>query len=90
VIPPCRHARQQGPRRECLQDGLWIARGQLDAAAFAVDELELLSAFDEPEPELSDFEESDFFSDELDDESSDLLFADPLDELVAASRLSVR
>ena len=34
----------------------------------AVDELELLSDFDELEPELSDFEESDFFSDELDDE----------------------
>jgi len=58
----------------------------------AVDELELLSDLEEPEPELSDFEESDFFSEELDDEleSSELLFADPLDELLAASRLSVR
>jgi hypothetical protein len=62
--------------------------GQLDAAAAAVDELELLSDFDELEPELSDFDESDFFSVEFDD--SELLFDDPLDELLDASRLSVR
>jgi len=64
---------------------------QLDAAAAAVEELELLSDFDELEP-LSDFDESDFFSDEVDDEleDSELLFDEPLDELLAASRLSVR
>lgn len=65
--------------------------GQLDAAAAVVDdELELeLSDF---ELELSDFD-SDFFSvepdvDELED--SELLFDEPLDELLAASRLSLR
>jgi hypothetical protein len=64
-----------------------------------LDELELLSDFDELELELellSDFVESDFFSElELDDEPSELddsalLLAEPLAELLAASRLSVR
>ncbi len=68
--------------------------GQLEAAAAEADELELLD--DELELELSDLAESDFFSvepaeldesDELDDSE---LFAEPLDELLAASRLSVR
>lgn len=65
--------------------------GQLEAAAAGADELELLD--DELELELSDFEESDFFSDELDelDELDDSeLLDEPLDELFAASRLSVR
>jgi hypothetical protein len=70
-------------------------RGQLEAAAAFVEELELLSDFDELEPEVSDFADSDFFSVELDDESdeledSELLFDEPLDALLAASRLSVR
>jgi hypothetical protein len=69
--------------------------GQLEAAAALVEELELLSDFDELELELSDFDESDFFSVEPDDESdeledSELLFDEPLDALLAASRLSVR
>jgi hypothetical protein len=69
--------------------------GQLEAAAAFVEELELLSDFDELEPEVSDFADSDFFSVELDDESdeledSELLFDEPLDALLAASRLSVR
>jgi hypothetical protein len=64
---------------------------QLDAAAGVVEELELLSDFDELEAELSDFEDSDFFSVEADElEDSELLFAAPLDALLAASRLSVR
>jgi hypothetical protein len=59
-----------------------------------VDVLELLD--DELELELSDLPESGFFSvepDELDesDEPEDSeLFDEPLDELLAASRLSVR
>jgi hypothetical protein len=60
-----------------------------------VEELELLSDFVELGPEVSDFADSDFFSVELDDESdeledSELLFDEPLDALLAASRLSVR
>jgi hypothetical protein len=60
-----------------------------------VEELELLSDFDELEAELSDFVDSDFFSvepdDELDElEDSELPFDEPLDELLAASRLSLR
>ena len=64
---------------------------QLEAAAAAVEELELLSDFAELEP-LSDFEESAFFSEEPDVElvDSELLVADPFVELLAASRLSVR
>lgn len=68
---------------------------QLEAAAALVDELELLD--DEDELELSDLPESDFFSvepDELDEsdepEDSEELFDAPLDEVLAASRLSVR
>lgn len=59
-----------------------------------VDELEVLD--EELEVELSDLAESDFFSvepDEVDDsdEPEDPeLFDAPLDELLAASRLSVR
>lgn len=62
--------------------------GQLDAAALA-DELELVSDL---ELELSDFD-SDFFSVEPDDdelEDSELFVDEPLDELLDASRLSVR
>lgn len=64
--------------------------GQLAAAAAAVvDELELLE--EELELELSDLVESDFFSEVLDDEEdSDELFEEPLDELLEDSRLSVR
>ena len=63
--------------------------GQLAAAAAAVDELELLE--EELELELSDLVESDFFSEVLDDEEdSDELFEEPLDELLGDSRLSVR
>jgi hypothetical protein len=62
--------------------------GQLEAAAAAVDELELLE--EEMELELSDLVESDFFSEVLDDEDSDELFEEPLDELLEDSRLSVR
>jgi hypothetical protein len=62
---------------------------QLEAAAAAVDELELLE--EELELELSDLVESDFFSEVLDDdEDSDELFEEPLDELLEDSRLSVR
>jgi len=62
--------------------------GQLAAAAAAVDELELLE--EELELELSDLVESDFFSEVLDDEEdSDELFEEPLDELLEDSRLSV-
>jgi len=60
---------------------------QLEAAAAAVDELELLE--EELELELSDLVESDFFSEVL-DEDSDELFEEPLDELLEDSRLSVR
>jgi hypothetical protein len=63
--------------------------GQLDAAAAAVDELELLE--EELELELSDLAESDFFSDVPDDDDdSDEFFAEPLDELFEDSRLSLR
>jgi hypothetical protein len=62
--------------------------GQLEAAAAAVDELELPE--EEMELELSDLVESDFFSEVLDDEDSDELFEEPLDELLEDSRLSVR
>ena len=70
-------------------------RRQLEAAAAEADELELL----DEELELSDLAESDFFSvepaeldesDELDEPEDSELFAEPLDELLAASRLSVR
>jgi hypothetical protein len=61
---------------------------QLEAAAGAVEELELLE--DELELELSDLVESDFFSELLDDEDSDEPFEEPLDVLLADSRLSVR
>lgn len=63
--------------------------GQLEAAAAAVDELELPE--EEMELELSDLVESDFFSEVLDDDKdSDELFEEPLDELLEDSRLSVR
>ena len=64
---------------------------QLEAAAAAVEELGLLSDLAELEP-LSDFEESAFFSEEpeVELEDSELLVADPFEELLAASRLSVR
>ncbi len=71
--------------------------GQPEAAAAEADELELLD--EELELELSDFAESDFFSvdpeeldesDELDEPEDSELFEEPLDELLAASRLSVR
>ena len=67
-------------------------RRQLEAAAAEADELELL----DEELELSDLAESDFFSvepaelDESDELEDSELFAEPLDELLAASRLSVR
>ena len=61
---------------------------QLEAAAGAVEELELLE--DELELELSDLVESDFFSELLDDEDSDEPFEEPLDVRLADSRLSVR
>ena len=70
---------------------------QLEAAAAFVDELELPD--EELELELSDLVESDFFSvepdeleesDELDEPDDSELFAEPLDEVLAASRLSVR
>ena len=70
---------------------------QLEAAAALVDELELSD--DELELELSDLVESDFFSvepdeldesDELDEPDDSELFAEPLDEVLATSRLSVR
>ena len=64
---------------------------QLEAAAAAVDELELLDdELDELELELSDVPASDVFSDEvgvLDDSEP---VEDPLDAVLAASRLSVR
>ena len=69
-------------------------RRQLEAAAAEADELELLE--EELELELSDLAESDFFSvepaelDESDELEDSELFAEPLDELLAASRLSVR
>ena len=64
---------------------------QLDAAVAGAEDLEPLD--DELELELSDLPESDFFSDEPDeldvlDDSE--LFEEPLDEALAASRLSVR
>jgi hypothetical protein len=60
-----------------------------EAAAAAVDELALLE--EELELELSDLVESDFFSELLDDDDdSDELFEEPLDELLEDSRLSVR
>jgi hypothetical protein len=56
-----------------------------------VDEVELLSDFEALEPEPSDFGDSDFFSVEPDELSdSEPLLAEPLAELLAASRLSVR
>ena len=68
--------------------GLWITPDQLEAAAGVVEELELLE--EELELELSDLVVSDFFSDGVADGS--VLFEEPLDddELLAASRLSVR
>jgi hypothetical protein len=87
VIRPPHHARHRGDGLLCGRKELWIT--QLDAAAAAVDELELLSDFDDEVDPLSDFVESDFFSDdELDD--SELLDDEPFDELLDASRLSVR
>ncbi|OBA86338.1 hypothetical protein A5662_02870 [Mycobacteriaceae bacterium 1482268.1] len=75
---------------------LWItsrlraAAGQLEAAAAAVDELELLAdEVEELELELSDLPDSDFVS-ELDEVDDSALFDEPFDELLAASRLSVR
>jgi hypothetical protein len=65
---------------------------QLDAAA-GVEDVEPLDDELEPELELSDLAESDFFSDEpdeLDALDDSELFAEPLDEALAASRLSVR
>ena len=62
--------------------------GQLEAAAAGADELEPLD--DELELELSDFGESDFFSVEVVELDESELFDEPLDELLAASRLSVR
>ena len=59
---------------------------QLEAAAAAVDELELL----DDELELSDLPASDFFSDEVDMLDDSEPFEDPLDAVLAASRLSVR
>lgn len=63
---------------------------QLDAAAAAV-ELELLDdELDELELELSDLPASDFFSDEVDVLDDSEPVEDPLDAVLAASRLSVR
>lgn len=70
--------------------GLWItSEGQLEAAAAGAEELELLDELDD-ELELSDFDESDFFSDEPAELDDSELVDEPLDELFAASRLSVR
>lgn len=64
---------------------------QLEAAAAAVDELELLDdELDELELELSDLPASDFFSDEVDVLDDSEPVEDPLDAVLAASRLSVR
>jgi hypothetical protein len=63
--------------------------GQLEAAAEAVEDVELLDEELELELELSDLAESDFFSEPLDDDS-DEVFDEPLDELLEDSRLSVR
>jgi hypothetical protein len=64
---------------------------QLEAAAAAVDELELLDdELDELELELSDVPASDFFSDEVDVLDDSESVEDPLDAVLAASRLSVR
>jgi hypothetical protein len=61
---------------------------QLEAAAAGAEELELLD--DELELELSDLPGSDFVSDELDELDDSELFEEPLEELLEASRLSVR
>jgi hypothetical protein len=64
---------------------------QLEAAAAAVEELELLDdSLDEVELELSDLPASDFFSDEVDALDDSEPVEDPLDAVLAASRLSVR
>jgi hypothetical protein len=64
---------------------------QLEAAAAAVDELALLDdELDELELELSDLPASDFFSDEVDVLDDSEPVEDPLDAVLAASRLSVR
>jgi hypothetical protein len=64
---------------------------QLEAAAAAVDELELLDdELDELELELSDLPASDLFSDEVDVLDDSEPVDDPLDAVLAASRLSVR
>jgi hypothetical protein len=64
---------------------------QLEAAAAAVDELELFDdELDELELELSDLAASDFFSDEVDVLDDSEPVEDPLDAVLAASRLSVR
>lgn len=64
---------------------------QLEAAAAAVDELELFDdELDELELELSDLPASDFFSDEVDVLDDSEPVEDPLDAVLAASRLSVR
>jgi hypothetical protein len=77
---------------------LWITRCQLEAAAAGAERLELLELepldfFSEELPDFSD--EDDDLSDEdgLSDEElvdSELLDDPPPDELLAASRLSVR
>jgi hypothetical protein len=69
---------------------LWITTEcQLEAAAAGADGVELLDELDD-ELELSDFEESDFVSDEPPELDDSELVEEPLDELFAASRLSVR
>ena len=63
---------------------------QLDAAAAGAEVLEPELPELELELELSDLAESDFFSDELDEPADSELLAEPLDVLLADSRLSVR
>lgn len=63
----------------------WTFGAQLDAAAAGAEAPEL-----ELELELSDLPESDFVSDELEEPEDSELFDEPLDVLLADSRLSVR
>jgi hypothetical protein len=63
---------------------LWITSDQVDAAAAAVEVDD-----EELEPESLDDEELDLSDDEL-DELADSEPPDPFDELLTASRLSVR